>query len=135
MEGCNNIDHTYIAYPVGEFSNVAYVVDKPLKEVFIGKDGDVRSIKKYSYDTRDDYMSKKYGYKIVSPNDYYSLISKSEYITRRFRLMGTNTSSYYYDGEKCDSVCEEYKIQYNKGRTKNEYSYRESGNQSEKKSS
>ena len=128
MEGCNNIDHTYIAYPVGEFSNVAYVVDKPLKEVFIGKDGDVRSIKKYSYDTRDDYMSKKYGYKIVSPNDYYSLISKSEYITRRFRLDGITTTTYYYDGNQCDSICESYAIGYSKGRTKSTGYYRSDGN-------
>ena len=136
MDGCSNGDYTYLAYPVGEFYNSAFLVDKPLKEVFIGKDGKVRSIKRYSYDTREENIGKKYGYKMVSPeNSNYTMISKSEYITRRFRLMGTNTTSYYYDGEKCDSVCEEYKIQYNKGRTKNEYSYRESGNQSEKKSS
>ncbi|MCR4710051.1 MAG: hypothetical protein K5653_07340 [Clostridiales bacterium] len=119
MESCNNNDHTYIAYPVGEFCNVAYVVDKPLKEVFIGKEGYVRSIKKYSYDTRDDNMSRKYGYRIFSPNNSsYSMISKSEYITRRFRLDGITTTSYYYDGTKCDSICESYGINYSKGRTK-----------------
>ena len=119
MNGCSNQDYTYIAYPVGEFNNVAYVVDKPLKEVFIGKDEHVRSVKKYTYDARDSNMSKKYGYKIVTPNNsYYSLISKSEYITRRIRLDEINTTTYYYDGNRCDSVCESYGINYSKGRTK-----------------
>lgn len=136
MESCNNGDHTYLAYPVGEFYNSALLVDKPLKEVLIGKGGKVRSIKRYLYDTNDWNLGKKYGYKVISPeNADYTLISKSEYITRRIRLAGTNTTSYYYDGEKCDSVCEEYQIQYNKGRTKNEYSHRESGNSFERKSS
>ena len=136
MQGCNNGDYTYLAYPVGEFYNSALLVDKPLKEVLIGRDGRVRSIKRYSYDTCDWNIGKKYGYKVVSPeNADYTMISRSEYITRRFRLMGTNTTSYYYDDEKCDSVCEEYIIRYNKGRTKNEYSHRESGDLLEKKSS
>lgn len=136
MDGCSNGDYTYLAYPVGEFYNSALLVDKPLKEVFIGKDGKVRSIKRYLYDTREENIGKKYGYKMVSPeNSNYTMISKSEYITRRFRLMGTNTTSYYYDGEKCDSVCEEYKIRYNKGRPKNEYSHREGGNMLENKNS
>ena len=117
MESCNDGDFTYIAYPVGEFYNVAFVVDKPLKEVFIGKDGNVRSIKDYSYDTRDLNIGKKYGYKMVSPeNSNYSLISKSEYITRRIRFNAITTTSYYYDGNECDSICEYYHVNYNKGR-------------------
>ena len=128
MEGCNNQDYTYIAYPVGEFYNSALLVDKPLKEVLIGKDGKLRSVKKYSYDTRDWNIGKKYGYKIVSPeNSGYTMISKSEYITRRFRLDGITTSSYYYDGNKCDSICESYGINYSKGRTKSTGYSRSSG--------
>jgi len=119
MEASNNLDYTYIAFPVGEFCNVAYVVDKPLKEVFIGRDGDVRSVKKYIYDTRDCNMGKKYGYKIVSPgNSDYFLVSKSEYITRRIRLNEISTTNYYYDGNKCDSICESHRTSYSKGRTK-----------------
>ena len=118
MEGCSNQDYTYIAYPVGEFCNVAYVLDKPLKEVFIGKEGDVRSVKKYLYPTRES-TGKKYGYKIVSPdNSNYYMISKSEYITRKSRLETITTTNYYYDGNKCDSICESYDIRYSKGRTR-----------------
>lgn len=136
MEGCSNQDYTYIAYPVGEFCNTAYVVDQPLKEVFIGRDGDVRSVKKYSYDTRDSNMGRKYGYKIFSPNNSdYSLISKSEYITRRFRLAGITTTSYYHDGNKCDSICESYEIGYSKGRTRRTYFSRSDGNGQDSKSS
>ena len=136
MVGCNNVDYTYLAYPVGEFYNTALLVDKPLKEVFIGNDDKVRSIKKYLYDTREENIAKKYGYKVVSPeNSNYTMISKSEYITRRIRLRGTATTSYYYDGNMCDSICEEYQIRYNKGRTKNEYYSRDVENSSEVKSS
>lgn len=119
MASWNSADYIYMAYPVGEFNNVAFLVDKPLKEVVIGKDDKVRSIKNYSYDVRDINLSKKYGYKIVHPNNSnYYLISKSEYLTRRFRLDGTTTTNYYYDGNECDSVCENYRINYSKGRTK-----------------
>ncbi len=119
MSGMNNADHTYIAYPVGEFYNVSFVVDKPLKEVFIGKDGEVRSIKNYSYILDNDYMDRKYGYKLVSQEyPYYTvhLISKSEYITRHPRLYDTYTTRYYYDGNSCDSICESSYIRYSKGR-------------------
>lgn len=121
MAGCNNSDHTYIAYPVGEFYNVAFVEDKPLKEVFIGKDGEVRSVKKYSYIGNNDYMNRKYGYKLVSqkyPDYTVHLISKSEYITRHPRLYDTYTTRYYYDGNQCDSICESSSVRYNKGRVK-----------------
>ena len=119
MEGNNNADYIYMAYPVGEFNNVAFLVDKPQKEVVIGKDDKVRSIKNYSYNIRDYNIGRKYGYKIVHPNNSnYYLISKSEYLTRRFRLDGTTTTNYYYDGNECDSVCENYGINYSKGRTK-----------------
>lgn len=134
MEGFNNADYIYMAYPVGEFYNVAFLVDKPQKEVFIGKDGRVRSIKQYSYDTCDYNMGKKYGYKIFSPdNSSYYLISKSEYITRRFRIDGITTTNYYYDGNECDSICENYKIGYSNGRTKNTYYSRSNENCQESK--
>jgi hypothetical protein len=122
----NNLDMIYMAYPLGEFYNVAYVVDKPLKEVFIGKGGDVRSIKEYSYSIGNNYMDKKYGYSIIS-QDYYNnslpnppyrdftahLISMSEYITRRCRFCSVNTIRYYGN----DSISECYSVSYNKGRT------------------
>ena len=125
MAYLNNENLTYMAYPLGEFYNVAYTVDKPLKEVFIGKEGSVRSIKEYSYSIGDVYMDKKYGYKVVS-QDYYNyslpnppyidytahLISMSEYITRRCRLRGITTTRYYDN----DSISEHYSVTYNKGR-------------------
>ena len=131
MKGWNTLNFTYMAYPVGEFCNIASVVDQPLKEVYIGKDDKVRSIKTYSYYTGDNYIHKRYGYKMVSQNSNYPstpteslssdytiyYISRSEYITRNVRLSGTNTVTYYYDGEKCDSVCEEFRTTYNNGRT------------------
>ena len=133
MEGCSNQDYTYIAYPVGEFCNVAYVLDKPLKEVFIGKEGDVRSVKKYLYPTRES-TGKKYGYKIVSPdNSNYYMISKSEYITRKSRLETITTTNYYYDGNKCDSICESYDIRYSKGRTKTKLYSRNDENAQDRK--
>lgn len=136
MEGCSNQDYTYMAYPVGEFCNSALLIDKPLKEVFIGKDSKIRSIKKYSYDTRDLNISKKYGYKMVSPeNTDYTLISRSEYVTRRFRLDEITSSIYYYDGNKCDSICESYSIGYSKGRTKSTGYSRSDGNSYDSKSS
>lgn len=67
METTNDIDHCYIAYPVGEFCNTAAIVDKPLKEVFIGKNDTLRCIKNFGYSSADWNMEKKYGYKIVSP--------------------------------------------------------------------
>lgn len=126
MSYLNNTNMTYMTYPLGEFYNVAYTVDKPLMEVFIGKEGDVRSIKEYSYSIGDAYMDKKYGYKVIN-QDYYDyslptpqytgvtayLISMSEYITRRCRLHGINTTRYYDN----DSISEYYSVTYNKGRT------------------
>ena len=86
MESANNVPHTYMAYPVGEFCNTAYVVDKPLKEVFIGKDHKIRSKKEYIYSIGDYDKCKKYGYKLVHPNNTdYTLISKSEYISHQRR--------------------------------------------------
>lgn len=118
----NNENMTYMAYPLGEFYNVAYTVDKPLKEVFIGKDGYVRSIREYSYSIGNGYMDKKYGYKVISQNYYQPnstlpdftahLISMSEYITRRCRLQSINTTRYYDN----DSISEHYSVIYNKGR-------------------
>ena len=132
----DNGNHTYLAYPVGEFYNSALLVDKPLKEVFIGRDGKVRSIKKYLYDTSEENIAKKYGYKMVSPeNSDYTMISQSEFITRKIRLCGTTTTRYFYDNEKCDSVCDRYEIRYNKGRTKDEYYSRDSGDKNESKCS
>lgn len=117
METTNDIDHCYIAYPVGEFCNTAAIVDKPLKEVFIGKNDTVRSVKLYGYDTADWNIEKKYGYKIVTPpNANYTLISKSEYYIRRTHQISTTTTNYYYNDEKCDSTHEESIIYYNKGR-------------------
>lgn len=136
MGECNYLPFTYIAYPVGEFCNIATVVDKPLKEVFIGKDGNVRSIKDYYYIWDNQNSNKRYGYKIVSPeNSDYSLISRSEYLTRRTRLHGTSTTSYYYDdnGVRCDSVYEESFTGYNKGRVANTYSSRGYGSEKEYK--
>ena len=136
METCNDGDHTYLAYPVGEFYNSALLVDKPLKEVFIGKDNKVRSIKRYSYDTRDQNITKNYGYKMVNAeNSNCTMISKSEYITRRIRLLGTNTTTYHYDDGKCDSIYEEYQIRYNKGRTFLTSNSRKAENYSDVKSS
>ena len=117
MEITNDVDHCYIAYPVGEFCNTAAIVDKPLKEVFIGKNDTVRSVKLYGYDTADWNIEKKYGYKIVTPpNADYTLISKSEYYIRRTHQISTTTTNYYYNDEKCDSTHEETIIGYNKGR-------------------
>ena len=119
MEGYNDTNCCYIAYPVGEFCNTATIVDLPLKEVFIGKNDKVRSVKIYNYyDANSRYIKKKYGYQIVSPeNADYTLISKSEYYIRRTRLANTTTTYFYYNGEKRDSVNEYYSIDYNKGRT------------------
>lgn len=125
MQYCNDENLTYLAYPVGEFTNDVYVCDQPLKEVFIGKDGNVRSVSEYQYRINDDYS--RFGYK-VEKKDFYdpttenlnytvSWISRSEYMTRRTRLSGINTTRYYYDeGNACDSICEYYGTGYNKGR-------------------
>lgn len=126
MSPYNYENMTYMAYPVGEFYNVVFVADQPLKEVFIGEDGNVRSISEYSYSMGEDVP--KYGYKVIS-KDFYntsssnadytiSWISKSEYITKRFRLRGINTIRYYYNENTCDSICEDYYVNYNKGRVK-----------------
>lgn len=120
MLSFNNANYTYITYPVGEFYNVAYLVDQPLKEVFIGRDRDVRSIRKYLYYSGENYMDRKYGYKVISQQNAYH-ISRSEYITRRSRLLGINTTSYYYNGNVRDSICESYEVTYNKGRVCNTY--------------
>lgn len=134
MESCNNGNYTYMAYPVGEFYNSALLVDKPLMEVYIGKDNRVRSVKRYVYNTLDYNIDRKYGYKMVEPeNSGYTLISMSEYITRRFRLAEINTTNYYYNGEKCDSVCEEYRVQYKKGHTTNTFYSRGNENKYETK--
>lgn len=134
----NDYNRTYIAYPVGEFYNISQDVDQPLKEVFIGKDGNVRSIKQYWYDMGSNCTSTKYGYKIVSqvkdviwgqrqPDYPAYLISQSEYLTRKYRFKGTSTTYYFYNGEKCDSILDEYKVGYDKGRiartsyTRNKY--------------
>jgi len=117
MESADDVDNCYIAYPVGEFCNTAAIVDKPLKEVFIGKNDTVRSVKLYGYDTANWNIEKKYGYKIVTPpNANYTLISKSEYYIRRTHQISTTTTNYYYNDEKCDSTHEETIIGYNKGR-------------------
>ena len=144
MKDWNTLNFTYMAYPVGEFCNIASVVDQPLKEVYIGKDDLVRSIKTYSYNNiGDNYIKRKYGYKMVSQNYNYPstptessscdytvyYISQSEYITRNVRLKGTYTTRYYYDGEKCDSVIEETESNYKNGRITSTYSL--NGNESQ----
>ena len=122
MSYLNSTNLTYMAYPLGEFYNVAYIVDNPLKEVFIGKEGDVRSVKEYTY-TGAVNMAKKYGYRVISQDNYdnsinpqldytTNLISMSEYITRRYRLSSINTTTYYGN----DSISERYSVSYNKGR-------------------
>lgn len=117
MESCNYLPFTYLAYPVGEFFNIATIVDKPLKEVSLGKDRKVRSIKDYFYIWDNHDSNKKYGYKIFNSEDSdYVLISRSEYITRKTRLSATTTTTYYYHGNECDSICEETQTTYNKGR-------------------
>lgn len=124
MSYCNNDNMTYIAYPVGEFTSVSTIGDQPRKEVLIGKDGKVRSVRKYSYFVEENFS--KFGYKVISENFYIppspnidhtvSWISRSEYRPQRFRLSSINTTSYYYNGNTCDSVCEEYHVTYSKGR-------------------
>ena len=125
MAYLNQENMTYMAYPVGEFYCVAYFVDQPLKEVFIGKDGDVRSIREYYYSRQQDYT--KYGYKVVNLGDNQSgnpttlgyvahLISMSEYKTKKYRLCGINTTRYYNNGNVLDSISEGYGMHYNKGR-------------------
>lgn len=132
MESCNYNNHTYMAYPVGEFCNIASVVDKPLKEVFLDNDDRVRSIKNYSYDTRESNIDKRYGYKIIQPeNSDYALISQSEYITNRVRLLGTDTTVYFYDEEDCDSIQESNQVYYNKGRVFCNYNSRGNVNNNE----
>ncbi len=137
MSYCNNENYTYLAYPVGEFYNAACVVDKPLKEVFIGKGGKVRSIKEYLYYMGDPYTSKKYGYQVASQKysgyDAY-LISKSEYITRKTLPRGTTTTSYYYNGDGRDSICEDYRLSYNKGRVKSSFYSRSNENNNNERS-
>lgn len=131
MVNFNKANYTYLAYPVGEFYNVAYFVDKPLKEVFIGKDGKVRRIKKYSYYEGDYFMGKKYGYKIIRQQNSYH-ISRSEYITRKFRLRNICTTSYYNNGR--DPICEDYWLSYNKGRIKSSFYSRSDENNSNERS-
>ena len=129
MEAANDVSYCYIAYPVGEFCNTAAIVDKPLKEVFIGKDDKIRSIRLYGYDTANWNIEKKYGYKIVTPpNADYTLISKSEYYIRRTHQISTTTTHYYYNDEKCDSTHEESIIGYNKGRRSFTKSYHGTNN-------
>ena len=125
MAYMNNENHTYMAYPVGEFYDVAFWTDQPIKEVFIGLDQKVRSIKEYSY--YRGYYNNKYGYKIESKDYYQSgfpstleytahLISMSEYIPHRFRIHSINTTRYNYHENEKDSICETYTVSHNKGR-------------------
>lgn len=39
----NNNNYTYLTYPVGEFTDFSPIGSQPLKEIFIGKDGRVRT--------------------------------------------------------------------------------------------
>lgn len=125
MAYLNNENMIYMTYPVGEFYDVAYNANQLMKDLLIGRDGKVRSVREYHYYKYLDEV--KYGYKVISKNYYKSdnpvtldytvnLISMSEYITRKFRRSGQSTTRYYYDGEKCDSVIEHYGVAYNKGR-------------------
>lgn len=126
MASMNNVNYTYLNYPVGEFCNVANV-DQPLKEVFIGKDGRVRSVKRYFYNP--EHNCKKYGYRLVSrdyPQFSVHMISKSEFMLRRCRLDNIFTTNYY--GNECDSIYERCDIAYNKGRADNTYYCRSYGN-------
>ena len=135
----NNTNLTYMTYPLGEFSNVSSIADQPLKEVYIGKDGNVRSIKQYTYTWAQNY--KKYGYRAFCedhynnsnpqfPTLYYTThyISRSEYVIRKARLDGALTTTYFYDGETRDSICESNGVIYNKGRVA--YSFNTRGNES-----
>lgn len=137
----NGVNMTYLAYPVGEFSVDTYLGDLPLKEVFIGKDGRVRSVKRYNYRNCDNFT--KFGYKIDKQELYdpqYSTLtstifrlSKTEYNTRRYQPRETNTTIYLYNGEECDSICESSSVSYNKGRIALSRSCRENDNENEHK--
>lgn len=125
MAYLNNMNMTYMAYPVGDFYCDAYFADKPLKEVLIGREGDVRSISDYSYSMNN--IPQKYGYRVAG-QDYYpngnqitpsytaNYISVSECIPHRCRLNGISTTRYYDNGNSRDSICESYGVAYNKGR-------------------
>lgn len=137
-----NVDMTYLAYPVGEFCVDSYFGEQPLKEVFIGKDGRVRSVKQYNFRESDTFT--RYGYKIdkqeiynqPNPSNVMSTVfrfSKTDYITRRWRPSETNTTIYFYDGEECDSIRECSSVSYNKGRIASSGSYRENDNENEHK--
>lgn len=117
----NGVNMTYLAYPVSEFCIDTELGEQPLKEVFIGEDGRVRSIKQYNYIHYGTLT--KFGYKIdkedtPDPNYPYIIyrISKSEYKTRRYRPCNTQTTYYFYNGEQCDSICEGSSVNYSKGR-------------------
>lgn len=124
MSGYNNMNLTYLAYPVGEFCDIFFNAEQPIKDVFIGKDGKVMKITEYSYHVGPELC--KYGYRVKSQdhrpsensNVDYTIhwISMSEYITRRFRNNGFSTTTFYYDGNACDSIVEGQGIGYNKGR-------------------
>ena len=125
MAYLNNEPLTYMTYPVGEFYDTSFWTDQPMKEVFIGKNDDVKSIREYNYSRSQS--DTKYGYKVVSVDHYNSgnpptkdctthLLSVSEYIPHRFRLHGISTTHYYYNENSRDSICEEYRLTYNKGR-------------------
>lgn len=137
-----DVNMTYLAYPVGEFCVDSYFGEHPLKEVFIGKDGRVRSVKQYNFRESDTFT--KFGYKIdkqevqhpqISPNVMSTIFrfSKTDYITRRWRPSETNTTIYFYNGEECDSIRECSSVGYNKGRIASSGSYRENDNENEHK--
>ena len=125
MAYLNTTNLTYMTYPVGEFYCAAYFADKPLKEVLIGREGEVRSISDYSYSMNN--IPQKYGYRVAG-QDYYpngnqitpsytaNYISVSECIPHRCRLNGISTTRYYDNGNSRDSICEIYGVGYNKGR-------------------
>lgn len=142
MQLFTNVDMTYLAYPVGEFCVDSYFGEQPLKEVFIGKDGRVRSVKQYNFRESDTFT--RYGYKIdkqeiynqQNPSNVMSIVfrfSKTDYITRRWRPTETNTTIYFYNDEGCDSIRECSSVSYNKGRIASSGSHRENDNENEHK--
>lgn len=136
LAGYNSRNLTYMAYPVGDFSNAAIIADKPLKEVLIGKDGDVRRVKEYFYVYDNIDKTKKYGYKIVSeekPDQTLHLISKTEYISPKVRPSGYHTTLYFQNGDVRDSICETCSMYYKKGRTSGTYYSRGNDNLNESK--
>ena len=119
VNGYNNQNFTYLAYPVGEFCPQSQDGGRPRMEVLIDDNGQVIEKKEYTY--APTVENTRYGYVYIKDENtspYYTVynISRSSHRAFRTHLRSISETVYSYRDGHCDSIVTETSYGYRLGR-------------------